>query len=93
MNTEILHLAKLAKLNLTEEEQMRFGKQIDGVFELVKVLDEVDTNGVLETDQVTGLSGVLRQDVGVKSGIEEDIIGISPMGKVAGQIAINGLME
>jgi len=59
---EILHVAKLARLNLTKEEVEKFRSQLSKVIAHIKGLSEVDTTGVEPTSQTTGLINVLRED-------------------------------
>jgi len=59
---EVKHIAKLAKLKLTEEEVEKFQQQLSEVLEYMKVLNEVETGGVEPTAQVTGLENVFRED-------------------------------
>lgn len=59
---EVLHVAKLAQLELTEEEVSKFQKQLSEVLDYVGQLQSVDTDGVPETSQVTGLENVSRED-------------------------------
>lgn len=59
---QVRHTAKLARIKLTDEEVKKFCKQISGVLEYVEMLSEVDTEGVPETSQVTGLSNVMEKD-------------------------------
>ena len=59
---EVLHIAKLARLELTDKEIDTFSPQLSSILEYVDMLQEVDTEGVEETSQVTGLSHVFRKD-------------------------------
>lgn len=59
---EVKHIAKLAKLKLTEEEVEKFQQQLSEVLEYMKVLNEVETGGVEPTAQVTDLENVFRED-------------------------------
>jgi len=59
---EVLHIAKLAKLTLTPEEEDKFEKQLSQVVEYVGQLGEVNTQGVEPTSQTTGLTDVFRSD-------------------------------
>lgn len=56
------HVAKLAKLELTEEETKKFQKQLSSVLDYIDELDEVDTKNIEPTSQTTGLTNVLRED-------------------------------
>lgn len=59
---EILHIAQLARLSVSEEKLDQFAHQLSDVLEYVEKLSEVDTDGVEETSQVTGLENVYRYD-------------------------------
>ncbi len=59
---EIEHVAKLARLELTEEEISKYGEQLSAVLSYIDQLSEVDTAGVEPTAQVTGLENVWRED-------------------------------
>jgi len=59
---EIEHVAKLARLELTEEEINKYGEQLSAVLSYIDQLSEVDTTGVEPTAQVTGLENVWRED-------------------------------
>lgn len=59
---DVLHIAKLARLTLTDEEQARLPDQLGAILGYIDQLREVDTNGVAATAQVTGTTNVLRQD-------------------------------
>lgn len=59
---QVKHVAKLARLKLTDEEIERFSVQLSGIFDYMDVLNDIDTDGVLETSQVTGLENVTEED-------------------------------
>ncbi len=50
---DILHLAKLAKLQLTEEEINKYWNQLEETVEYVKNLKELNTEKVAPTTQIT----------------------------------------
>ncbi len=58
----VKHVAKLARIKLSDAEVKTFSGQLSGVFEYMDVLKEVSTDGVKETSQVTGLENVMEQD-------------------------------
>ena len=60
---EVQHIAELAKLNLTEEEQLRFQKQLSAVLDYAAELRATDTSKVSPTATVLPLRTVLREDV------------------------------
>lgn len=61
---QVIYVAKLSKLTLSESELTLFSKQLSETLNYIKVLDKLDdkvkTLGV--TYQVTGLSNVFRED-------------------------------
>lgn len=59
---EIKHVAGLARLSLSDEELDRYGGQLSAVLGYIDQLKEVDTEGVEECAQVTGLENVYRED-------------------------------
>ena len=59
---EVKHVAKLARINLTDDEVKKFSGQLSDVLDYMKVLDELDVSDVPEASQVTGLSNVTEKD-------------------------------
>jgi len=59
---QVGHVAKLARIDLTDAEVKKFSKQLSGVFEYMEILNEIDTSKVKGTSQVTGLSNVMEKD-------------------------------
>ena len=59
---DVKHVARLARLALAEYEIPLYADQLSAVFEFVEQLNEVATEGVAETCQVTGLTDVTRAD-------------------------------
>lgn len=59
---KVRHVAKLARINLTDDEVKKFSSQLNKVFGYVEILNEVDTKNVPETSQVTGLKNVMEKD-------------------------------
>jgi aspartyl-tRNA(Asn)/glutamyl-tRNA(Gln) amidotransferase subunit C len=58
----VLHIAKLARINLDEAETEKFTKQMSDIVGFVETLNQVNTDGVPETNQVNGMQNVLRED-------------------------------
>lgn len=59
---DVLKLARLAKLQLSEEELLQFPKELSAILAYVEQLSKVDTKGLEPTTQVTGLTNVMRPD-------------------------------
>ena len=59
---EVLKLAKLARLALTDEEIDEFARELTEILQYVEQLQNVDISGLQSTNQVTGLTNVMRKD-------------------------------
>lgn len=59
---DITNIATLARLDLSETEKQMYADQLSVVTDYIEMLNEVDTEEVEETCQVTGLKNVMRQD-------------------------------
>jgi len=60
--SEVAHVALLARLGLSDIERARLGAQLDVILEHIARLNEVDTSTVAETAQIGGLLNVWRED-------------------------------
>ncbi|MCF6411462.1 Asp-tRNA(Asn)/Glu-tRNA(Gln) amidotransferase subunit GatC [Pseudalkalibacillus salsuginis] len=59
---EVKHVAKLARLAVTEEEAEMFTNQLDAIIGYAEQLKELDTDGVEPTTHVLDMKNVLRED-------------------------------
>ena len=59
---EVLHVAKLARLALTEEELERLGGQLDAILDAVSKVSELDLSDVPPTSHPLDLVNVLAED-------------------------------
>lgn len=59
---DVIHVAKLANLSLSDSEVEKFQKQLSDIVEYISELNSVDTTGVEPTSQSTGLENVTRND-------------------------------
>lgn len=67
--SQIEHIAKLSRLELTEDEKKLYSEQLSSVLDYVEQLSEVDTENVEPTANITGLSNVFREDAVEESGV------------------------
>lgn len=58
----VKHIAKLARIELTDQEKEKFTKELSSILDYVVQLNKVDTSKVKGTSQVTGLGNVTRSD-------------------------------
>jgi len=59
---EVLHIARLARLGLTEAEVDRLSEQLSNILENFEILQKVDTSDVPPTAQSSALQNVMRDD-------------------------------
>lgn len=59
---EVLHVARLARLELTDEEVERFGEQLSAILEAVGKVAELDLSGVEPTSHPLDLVNVWAED-------------------------------
>jgi aspartyl-tRNA(Asn)/glutamyl-tRNA(Gln) amidotransferase subunit C len=61
-STQIEHIAKLAKMDVSKKETGKFQDQLSKVLDYIDELNEVDTENTLPTSQTTGLVNIKRSD-------------------------------
>jgi aspartyl-tRNA(Asn)/glutamyl-tRNA(Gln) amidotransferase subunit C len=59
---QVLHVARLARLELTDEELDRMAGELSGILEHVDRITALDLDGVEPTSHVVALAIVLRAD-------------------------------
>lgn len=59
---DVEKVAGLAKLSVNEEEKSKLAEQFSKTFAVIDELNELDTDGVAITPQVTGQVNVWRED-------------------------------
>ncbi|TSC60860.1 MAG: aspartyl-tRNA(Asn)/glutamyl-tRNA (Gln) amidotransferase subunit C [Candidatus Peregrinibacteria bacterium Greene0416_62] len=85
--TQVRHIAKLARLEIGDEEVEKYAKELTAIFTYIEQLSEVDTSKVQATAQVTGTVNALREDIIHPSPIDrEALLGTSPLPIVDDQI-------
>ena len=76
---EVLHIATLCRIGMTEEEIERFGEQLSNILEQFEVLKQVDTEGIPPTAQSIELHGVFRDDAAKPSLSKEETLRNAPL--------------
>ncbi len=75
---DVLHIAQLARVALTDEEITRMGEQLSNLLEHFEVLQKVDTTDVPPTAQSVNLESVMREDEVKPSLSQEDVLSNAP---------------
>jgi aspartyl-tRNA(Asn)/glutamyl-tRNA(Gln) amidotransferase subunit C len=75
---DVLHVAKLARLALTEEEVERFQGQLDAILEAVSKVSQLDLSDVPPTSHPLELVNVLAEDEPAPSLARERVFANAP---------------
>jgi len=69
---DVLKLARLSRLKLTDDEIDLFMSEISEILGYVEQLSKVDTTDLMPTSQVTGLTNVMREDEVIDYGASQE---------------------
>ncbi|HSX05311.1 MAG TPA: Asp-tRNA(Asn)/Glu-tRNA(Gln) amidotransferase subunit GatC [Candidatus Saccharimonadales bacterium] len=69
---DVLKLASLARISLSDEEVEEFSEELSAILQYVEQLSSVDVSGLKPTNQVTGLTNVMRKDEFINYGMTPD---------------------
>ena len=75
---DVEHVAKLARLELTEDEKELYTKQLGDVLKYVDQMNEVDTSDIRPMTQVIDFYNVMREDKVVQEISKEDLMANAP---------------
>jgi aspartyl-tRNA(Asn)/glutamyl-tRNA(Gln) amidotransferase subunit C len=76
---EVLHVARLARIGLTDADVEKFQQQLSSILEHFDVLRRVDTEGVEPTTHTLPLTGVMAADEPAPSLTPEQVLANAPM--------------
>jgi aspartyl-tRNA(Asn)/glutamyl-tRNA(Gln) amidotransferase subunit C len=76
---DVKHVAKLARLSLTEDECIRFTEQLDNVIGYFDELNKVDTDGVEPMSHPIPVGNVLREDQVIRGATREQLMANAPV--------------
>jgi aspartyl-tRNA(Asn)/glutamyl-tRNA(Gln) amidotransferase subunit C len=75
---EVIHIAELARLGLSEAEVEQFQGQLSAILDYAAVLQRLDTEAIAPTTQVGELKNVMRPDVEGLPLPVEDVLANAP---------------
>jgi aspartyl-tRNA(Asn)/glutamyl-tRNA(Gln) amidotransferase subunit C len=64
---EVEHVARLARLKLSEEEKGLFTNQLNGILDYMEKLNELDTGVIEPTFHVVSHQNVMRKDAALEN--------------------------
>jgi aspartyl-tRNA(Asn)/glutamyl-tRNA(Gln) amidotransferase subunit C len=75
---DVLHIARLARLGMTEADVDRFQEQLSNILESFETLQQVDTSDTPPTAQSVPLQNVLSKDEAATSLTEDEVLANAP---------------
>jgi len=75
---QVLHVARLARLQLTDEELERMAGELSTILDHVEQMNELELDGVEPTSHVVALENVLRPDEARPSWPREAVLEPAP---------------
>ncbi len=76
---EVLHIARLARVGLSEEDVAKFQEQLSEILEHFEALRQLDTEGVPPTSHPLPLESVMRQDEVGPSLPRDEVLANAPL--------------
>jgi aspartyl-tRNA(Asn)/glutamyl-tRNA(Gln) amidotransferase subunit C len=89
---EVLHIAELAKIGLTEEEIDRMSQQLSNILDNFDILKQVNTEGVPPTAQPNTLCNVMKADIVKPSMSQDEVLANAPQ-REEGFFRIRAVLE
>jgi aspartyl-tRNA(Asn)/glutamyl-tRNA(Gln) amidotransferase subunit C len=89
---EVLHIATLARIRLSEEDVHRFTAQLSGILEHFAALSALDTEGLEPTAHPLPLSNVMRADEVASSLTQAEALANAPRVE-DGYIRVRAVLE
>lgn len=75
---QVLHVAKLARLRLSDAEVEKMASELSGILEHVEHIAELDLDGIEPTSHVIALQNVLRPDEPRPSWSRDEVLERAP---------------
>ena len=89
---EVLHIAHLARVGLSEEDVAKFQVQLSGILDHFQVLQELDTEAVPPTSHPLPLASVMRADEVQPSLPREEVLANAPVAE-EGAFRVRAVLE
>jgi aspartyl-tRNA(Asn)/glutamyl-tRNA(Gln) amidotransferase subunit C len=76
---EVMHIERLARLKLSDEERERYRKQLSDILDYAARLDEIDTSNISPLYHVLPVTNVLREDIPNQNFSQEEALSNAPL--------------
>ncbi|OGD56245.1 asparaginyl/glutamyl-tRNA amidotransferase subunit C [Candidatus Berkelbacteria bacterium RBG_13_40_8] len=75
---DVEHVAKLARIKISEEEKKKFTEDLGKILNYVEELESAPTEGVIPVAQISGLDNIAREDEITESLPNEKVLQNAP---------------
>ena len=75
---EVEHVARLARLELTDADKERMRRELDGILAYIDKLRALDTDGVEPTSHAVPMTNVMREDAVQPSFPQSEMLANAP---------------
>ncbi|HBI03467.1 MAG TPA: Asp-tRNA(Asn)/Glu-tRNA(Gln) amidotransferase GatCAB subunit C [Paenibacillaceae bacterium] len=89
---EVEYVAKLARLNLSEDEAEKYTEQLNAILEFAGKLNELDTSNIEPTSHVLDVYNVMRDDE-VRPSVDREKALLNAPEEEDGQFKVPAVME
>ncbi len=90
---QVRHVAKLARLHLSEAEIALYQSQLAGIFEYIDKLSEVDVSSVTQAHHASRNQMILRTDTVAMMDTPEQLIAVTEQEVIGNHVAITNIMK
>jgi aspartyl-tRNA(Asn)/glutamyl-tRNA(Gln) amidotransferase subunit C len=90
---DVLKLARLSRLHLNDDEIEQFTTEISAILGYVEQLQSVELKGLKPTNQVTGLTNVMRADKAIDYGATPNELLKNAPASEGGHIKVKRMLE
>ncbi len=89
---EVIEVAHLARLAITDEEAIHFADQLEAITNAMDLLSELDTENVEPTTHVLQMVNVLREDKSIP-GLDRELVLKNVKEHEGGQVKVPTILE
>ena len=75
---DVKKVAKLARLDLPEDETSLYANQLEEILGYIQQLEKVDTNEIIPTTRAVEVVNVIREDVVETTQIRDELLDLAP---------------
>ncbi len=89
---EVIEVAHLARLAITDEEAVHFADQLEAITNAMELLNELDTENVEPTTHVLPLVNVMRKDKSIE-GLPREMVMKNVKEHEGGQVRVPTILD